>query len=811
MCRPARSRRPQAPLPNVACPSPPTLLSDAQRRTLRAVIDTVLAPVTDDATVERLVAAHATRPHLAEVGATAERIERFLRLPGSEIPGLADAIESALQRHAPADVSGELALLLTVMGSSAGMLALTLTPALAAPFAELSAAARQRAFGGFAKSMIGPKRKAFTALKQLVAVKAFGLGLSPEIWQGIGYAGPRPSAEVDADATAAGRPERNFAPHMIDPSELPRSGGGGAIEEGAFDAIVVGSGCGGSLVAARLTERGHRVLLVEKGSYLPRAALTGTEAEFDRLYERGGLAVTEDSGISVLAGATLGGGSTVNWACSLEPPYHLRQEWASPPHGCRHFTSAAFQRSVDRVTARQSVVGGRYGNRGGAPFKQNVANTLLIDGCEGLGMSVKAAPNGMVQPGAAEDTPFTHAPTKEMGEVGVGDRGGLKQSMGETYLWDAACTGRLKILANCEVARVLHKPAAAAAAAAVAAAAAAAAATGRPRNACAAAGIEGTVTLPSGEELTLVARAPVVVISGGSINSPAILLRSQKQGLPQVNRSGMVGRNLRLHPVVGVVAQMPTPVEIWSGAPMTTVSDVVSGGLRGDHYGPKLEVPAVMPGYIAALLPWESALQYKELCLDMRRIASFIVLQRDRGDTGAVTLDAATGQARMSYPLEAADRENLTEGLVTAVRAAAAAGAERIGSSLSGLGMRELPPAPPPPPSSSASPAAEQARADALEALVADIRAHGVTTDFRTLLFSAHQMGTCRMGADPRASVVAPTGETWGVDNLFVADASVFPTSSGVNPMITTLSIADGIADHVVDRVRVLAAPGARL
>ena len=62
-------------------------------------------------------------------------------------------------------------------------------------------------------------------------------------------------------------------------------------------------------------------------------------------------------------------------------------------------------------------------------------------------------------------------------------------------------------------------------------------------------------------------------------------------------------------------------------------------------------------------------------------------------------------------------------------------------------------------------------------------------------------MGTCRMGSNPRRSVVGPTGETWGCDDLFVCDASVFPTSSGVNPMVTTLAIADGIADHVLRRV----------
>jgi choline dehydrogenase-like flavoprotein len=45
------------------------------------------------------------------------------------------------------------------------------------------------------------------------------------------------------------------------------------------------------------------------------------------------------------------------------------------------------------------------------------------------------------------------------------------------------------------------------------------------------------------------------------------------------------------------------------------------------------------------------------------------------------------------------------------------------------------------------------------------------------------------MGADPARSVVAPDGRVWGWANLHVADASVFPTSLGVNPQVTTMAM----------------------
>lgn len=62
---------------------------------------------------------------------------------------------------------------------------------------------------------------------------------------------------------------------------------------------------------------------------------------------------------------------------------------------------------------------------------------------------------------------------------------------------------------------------------------------------------------------------------------------------------------------------------------------------------------------------------------------------------------------------------------------------------------------------------------------------------------SAHQMGTCRMSSKPENGVVDPKGKVWGTEGLYVADASVFPSASGVNPMVTNMAIADWIANEV--------------
>jgi len=64
-----------------------------------------------------------------------------------------------------------------------------------------------------------------------------------------------------------------------------------------------------------------------------------------------------------------------------------------------------------------------------------------------------------------------------------------------------------------------------------------------------------------------------------------------------------------------------------------------------------------------------------------------------------------------------------------------------------------------------------------------------------------HPMGTARMGGDPATSVVSPSGESHGVPGLFVADASVLPTSLGANPMLTIMAVARRTARGIAERL----------
>ena len=298
--------------------SMPTLFNENQRKTLASVCDTIIAPITNPSIVQSIINAKYQSPGLENV--TKKDLEDFLTAAATTtLPTLVSEIEDALQRNMPQDVSYELGLLLTAMSTTAGMLALSLSFQCAAPFSDLNFEARESFLISLNESIIGLKRKAFVSLRQLICIKAFGTGPTNPLWHSFGFDGPRKILKKNiknineageggegggegagGEGGGGGSLEFDFSPYVVTPDVACGR---------EYDVIIVGSGCGGSVVCERLAKEGKRVLLIEKGKYLHRCELTGSEDEFDRLYERGGLCVTDDTGLAVLAGSTFGGGT----------------------------------------------------------------------------------------------------------------------------------------------------------------------------------------------------------------------------------------------------------------------------------------------------------------------------------------------------------------------------------------------------------------------------------------------------------------------------------------------------------------------
>lgn len=67
-------------------------------------------------------------------------------------------------------------------------------------------------------------------------------------------------------------------------------------------------------------------------------------------------------------------------------------------------------------------------------------------------------------------------------------------------------------------------------------------------------------------------------------------------------------------------------------------------------------------------------------------------------------------------------------------------------------------------------------------------------------IFSAHQLGSCPMGVDPKSSAVDENAESWEAAGLFLGDASIFPSPSGVNPMVSIESVAYLVGSRIAKR-----------
>lgn len=273
-----------------------------------------------------------------------------------------------------------------------------------------------------------------------------------------------------------GYPGPQLAPPAEEPyitSHVPADG-----EVLEADVVVVGSGAGGGTIAGVLAAQGKRVVVLEAGGATSERDYRQLEAEASaRMMYRGGLAVSADGNVGLLAGATLGGGTTINWHNCLKPSAEVRREWAAE-HGLADVDTPEFDRHLEAVLARMSATD--------ACSDLNGPHQRMTEGADKLGWSWHRAVRNV--------DPDTYDPVAA-GYTQFGDPTGSKRGTLNTYLRDAYDAGAA-ILANTRADRVCTE-------------------TGR------ASGVAATYTDPAtGATARVTVRAPHVVVACGALETP---------------------------------------------------------------------------------------------------------------------------------------------------------------------------------------------------------------------------------------------------------------------------------------------------
>ena len=270
-------------------------------------------------------------------------------------------------------------------------------------------------------------------------------------------------------------------------------------------------------------------------------------------------------------------------------------------------------------------------------------------------------------------------------------------------------------------------------------------------------------------------RARHFVLAAGAIGSPAVLLRSDAP-----NPHATLGKRTFLHPVNSSTATMPEPVRGYEGAPQSVYSDefLWQDGVAGQA-GFKLEVAPVFPGGLAA----QETMYGNNLNARMDKLAhtqSMIALIRDgfheESPGGTVSL-RDDGSPVLDYEITDYLWRGLREAYARMAEVQFAAGATEVA-----LVHHD------------AKPARSWQEAK-------NMLAELPMKPLRAAIFSAHVMGGCAMGGDPRTSVVNHEGRHHQLTNLSVMDGSCFPTSIGANPQLSIYGLAAKLATMLADQL----------
>jgi choline dehydrogenase-like flavoprotein len=468
-----------------------------------------------------------------------------------------------------------------------------------------------------------------------------------------------------------------------------------------FDVVVVGSGAGGGIVAGELAEAGRRVLLLECGPHLTAADFTRWEAKatHDLFWPMRFALIDEGAGgaVALLGGRCVGGSTTINTKVALRAHAKDLAKWhvagGLTGSGGAPFGSSDLAPYYDRVEARLGV-------RERNDWPKSVLT--VAPAFAALGSELESVRS------------YTDGNCMRCGSCLQGCPTNAGKSTLNTYIHDAWATGKLELRAGAHVERVVIEG-------------------GEAR------GVEYT----DGDGTLQRVDAGAVVVAGGTLNSPQVLLRS---GLPDSPSSRLIGRNLGFHPARLVYGLFDEPQDAHMVYPITAHAM----GHQHDEDG----------GFVIEATTIQDPIGFAT------------TLEDENGPLwGAPLVEAVRGFRRWIGVLAMANDEN--NGSVSIDEN----GVESFAASFNDR---------------------ERVRTDdALDFSRKVLLEAGATSVRWTGLITTHVQGTCRMGSDPERSVVDANAQSWDVKRLYVGDGSLIPHTLSVNPSLTIMALATRLAAHL--------------
>jgi choline dehydrogenase-like flavoprotein len=463
----------------------------------------------------------------------------------------------------------------------------------------------------------------------------------------------------------------------------------------AYDVVVVGSGAGGGVIAGELAQRGRDVLLVECGPHLRAHDFTRFEAKaaHDLFWPLRFAPLPTGELVTFLAARCVGGTTTINTKVAFRAHERDVAKW-HPASGLTSDGTTPF--SVSDLEPYYDRVERALGVRERADWEKSVHT--VVPGFRALGAELEPV-NAYTDPNCAS-----------CGSCIQGCPSNAGKSTMNTYIADALARGILELRADTTVERVVVE------------------------------GGEATgVELVDGAGERRTVRAGAVVVAGGAVNTPQILLRS---GL----ESPAIGRHLGLHPVRLVYGLFDEPQDAHMVYPISAHC------LKHQHDedgGFVIEASTIQdPIAFATTVGDEDGPFWGQRLVDavrkFRHWNGFLAMANDDNNS-SVSLGEDGGE-RIAVDLQPAERERVD-------------GALRF--------SREV------------------------------LEAAGATQVCWTGLVSTHAQGSCRMGDDPERSAVDRNGESHEVRRLFVGDGSLVPRTLSVNPSLTIMALATRLAEHL--------------